>query len=137
MENRDSRHLLITYAWGTADLGGIGIVPGLLNLIKKAALNLPTVVLTCQGKSPASKFLKGYLPRFLPGCRVQVNPFRSLFRSVEDGGTPGTAWHAFHQRWGPTKLREFENGSLSARIAKQIFCSDCPDGAEKHGPQES
>jgi len=116
-EHRDKRHLLIAYTWGTADLGGIGILPGLLNLVRKAEPSLPTTVLTLQSrKSSSYEFLKGYLPGFLPGCRVLPNPFADVWGST----AAGSAWRSFCERWGEAKLRAFENGSLSARIAEQI-----------------
>jgi len=114
---RDSRRLLIAHSWGTADLGGIGIVPGLLNLIKKADPGLRTTVLDMHSRGDAShEFLKGYLPRFLPGCRVVASPFSRLLGSTKSG----SAWQAFCQRWGETKLREFEEGSLAAPVAERI-----------------
>ena len=64
------RHLLIAFSWGTGDLGGIGIVPGLLNLVRKADPDMQATVITMQTRGSESfEFLKGYLPRFLPGCR--------------------------------------------------------------------
>ena len=116
-KSRDCRHLLVAFSWGTGDLGGIGIVPGLLNLVKRADPGLPTTVITMQSRGSADhEFLKGYLPRFLPGCRVLANPFSRAFVST----ARGSAWRAFRERWGETKLREFENGSLSARTAERI-----------------
>jgi len=114
---RRPRHLLIAYSWGTMDLGGIGIVPGLLTLIKKAGLDVGVTVLDMHSRSSSShEFLKGYLPGFFPGCRVVPNPFSKLCNS----DSAGSAWRAFCERWSQTQLREFEEGSLSARVADRI-----------------
>lgn len=110
------RHLLIAFSWGTGDLGGIGIVPGLLNLVRKADPDMQATVITMQTRGSESfEFLKGYLPRFLPGCRVLPSPFSALWAS-----SPGSAMKAFRERWGTVKLAEFENGSLPASVAAEI-----------------
>lgn len=114
---RDSSPLLIAHSWSTGDLGGIGIVPGLLRLVHKAAPGLPVAVLDMHSRrDPSHEFLQGYLPRFLPGCQVLPNPFAGLSRPT----AAGAAWRAFRERWGDTTLREFEEGSLSSRAAERV-----------------
>ena len=127
---RGERHLLIAFSWGTGDLGGIGIVPGLLNLVKKADPGLPTTVMTMQTRASASyRFLKDYLPNFMPECQVTPCPRAFLLKS------PGSAWDAFVGRWGETKLRQFESGAVSAReagrIARDVLDGLAPDLAEE------
>ncbi|MBM3860515.1 MAG: polysaccharide pyruvyl transferase family protein [Verrucomicrobia bacterium] len=108
------RHLLIAFTWSTANIGDIAITPGLLSLIHEVRPNMPAVVFTSrEADSDNYRMLRDYLPRYLPGCKTIGYPFKL---------TPaaGTAWRAFHERWGASQLRGFENGTLSARIAARI-----------------
>ena len=82
-------HLLIAYSWGTANLGGIAITPGLLTLIRKVAPDLPAVVMTLPtDEGPRFEWLRNYFPRFLPGCGAVVNPFKGRLGSPSDPGPP-------------------------------------------------
>ena len=135
-------HLLIAYSWGTADLGGIAIAPGLLKLIRKVAPDLPAVVMTLPTEEiPRFEWLRDYFPRFLPGCGAVVNPFKGRLGSPSEAGPPGTAWHDFHARWGETRLVGFETGSVSARVAVEIaedllgrFAEDLCEQVEREAP---
>lgn len=136
----DQKHLLITFTWSINNIGDIGITPGLLNLIDKRYPEMPTVVMTYQyaveGEScskesdelmkqqfsgaEAVEYLKNYLPQFHQPGRVLATPFAPRLGTAQDKGKPGSAWEAFHNRWGETQLIRFENGSLQADKAAAI-----------------
>ncbi|MCX6906487.1 MAG: polysaccharide pyruvyl transferase family protein, partial [Verrucomicrobia bacterium] len=114
-------HLLITFPWSTQNIGDIAITPGLLSLIQEVHPNLPTVVITSrEANTDNYRTLRDYLPRYLPGCKTVGYPFKLRLDPKAKNGDPGSAWRAFHQRWGASQLRGFENGTLSARIAARI-----------------
>lgn len=118
-EEPAQRHLLATFSWGTSNIGDIAIAPGLLNLLREVEPEMPVVVMTSQtAGSRAFGEMQEYLPRYSKRCRVAAYPFASW--SAEKAGAPGSAWHAFHTRWGTSTLRAFENGTLSARVAARV-----------------
>ena len=113
------RHLLAAFSWSTSNIGDIAIAPGLLNLLREVQPELPMVVMTSQrADSPAFKEMQQYLPRYSNNCRAVAYPFTIGSATAE--GSPGSAWRAFHDRWGTSTLRAFENGTLSARIAARV-----------------
>lgn len=115
------RHLLIAFTWSVSNIGDIAITPGLLSLIREVRPDMPAVVMTSQtAQSDVYRMLSEYLPRYLPGCRTVGYPFRLTAGAKAQLEGPGAAWRAFHGRWGASRLRGFENGSLSARIAERI-----------------
>lgn len=115
------RHLLITFPWSTANIGDIAITPGLLSLIQEAHPGLPAVIITSrEANSDNYRTLRDYLPRYLPGCKTIGYPFKLTLDPKAGDGRTGSAWHAFHQRWGASQIRAFENGTLSARIAARV-----------------
>ena len=117
----DKRHLLITFPWSTANIGDIAITPGLLSLIQETHPGLPTVVIASrEAETDNYRTLRDYLPRYLPGCKTIGYPFKLRLDPKPKDGGPVSAWRAFHERWGASQLRGFENGSLSARIAASI-----------------
>ena len=117
----DTRHLLVAYSWGTADLGGIAIAPGLLKLIRDVDPGMRVTVLTLPfDEGQRLEWLRNYFPCFLAGCDATVNPFKARLGRPGEPGTPDAAWYAFHERWGQHRLRAFETGSVSARTAAEI-----------------
>jgi len=134
------RKLLLTYCWSTGDIGGVGITPGLLKLVKETAPNLDVSIITLHGQVPSDldlltpppettihgksirpyDFLRGYLLKFYPQARVLPNPFGGCFGSLANPGKVGAAWHKFCRRWGATKLRDFENGTVFAHAASEM-----------------
>ena len=119
----DDRHLLITFPWSTKNIGDIAITPGLLSLIQEAHPGMKAVVITSRDPGTDNyRELKDYLPRYLPGCETIGYPFKMPPEGqLEEVKPEGAAWRAFVQRWGASKWRGFENGTLSARIAGQII----------------
>jgi hypothetical protein len=116
-----SRHLLVAYSWSINNIGDIGITPGLLNLVHNTSPGTRAVVLTSQSATdPAVAWLRTYFPRYLPDCAIVPNPFRQRLGTHTDPGTPGSAWHSFHQRWAPARLRAFQNGTVAAADAAAI-----------------
>ncbi len=114
-----ARHLLATFSWGTGNIGDIAIAPGLLNLLREFEPELPVVVMTSQrAGSEAYARIAEYLPRYSQHCRAVGYPF--AIGSDTKAGEPGSAWRAFHDRWGASTLRAFENGTLSARVAARV-----------------
>ncbi len=114
-----NRHLLAAFSWGTGNIGDIAIAPGLLNLLDEVQPDLPVVVMTSQSAASQSfARVAEYLPRYSKHCRPVPYPF--TIGSDANAGAPGTAWRAFHDRWGDSTLRAFENGTLSARIAARV-----------------
>lgn len=116
-----AHHLLVTFPWSTQNIGDIAITPGLLGLIREVHPDLPTVVITSrEADTDNYRILRDYLPRYLPGCKTIGYPFklRPVAGAVEGGA--GSAWRAFQGRWGASRLRGFENGTLSARIAERV-----------------
>jgi len=112
-------HLLATFSWGTGNIGDIAIAPGLLNLLREFEPELPVVVMTSQSAGSQSHArIAEYLPRYSKHCRVVAYPF--AIGSDTKAGEPGSAWRAFHDRWGTSTLRAFENGTLSARVAARV-----------------
>ncbi|MCB1224286.1 MAG: polysaccharide pyruvyl transferase family protein [Verrucomicrobiales bacterium] len=118
----DDRHLLITFPWSTKNIGDIAITPGLLSLIQEAHPGMKAVVITSRDPGTDNyRELKDYLPRYLPGCETIGYPFKMPPEGqLEEAKPEGAAWRAFVQRWGASKWRGFENGTLSARIAGQM-----------------
>lgn len=117
----EQRHLLIAFTWSVSNIGDIAITPGLLSLIREVRPDMPAVVMTSQtAQSDVHRMLSEYLPRYLPGCKTVGYPFRLTVGAKAQPGGPGSAWRAFHERWGASSLRGFENGSLSARTARRI-----------------
>ncbi|MFZ2640960.1 MAG: polysaccharide pyruvyl transferase family protein [Verrucomicrobiia bacterium] len=117
----DQRHLLIAFTWSTQNIGDIAITPGLLSLIHETHPGLPSVVITSrEANTDNYRTLRDYLPRYLPGCKTIGYPFKLRLDPKAGDGDPGSAWRAFHQRWGESQLRGFENGTLSARIAARV-----------------
>ena len=115
------RHLLVAFTWSIANIGDIAITPGLLSLIHEVRPNMPAVVITSrEADSDNYRTLRDYLPRYLPGCQTIGYPFVLASNTKAQAGGPGSAWHAFQQRWGESQLRGFENGTLSARIAERV-----------------
>lgn len=113
------RHLLAAFSWSNSNIGDIAIAPGLLNLLKDVQPDLPVVVMTSQtAESKTYAQMREYLPRYSKQCRAVAYPF--LIGSDTRAGAPGTAWRAFHDRWGASTLRAFENGTLSARVAQRV-----------------
>ncbi len=114
-----NRHLLAAFSWGTSNIGDIAIAPGLLNLLDEAEPELPVVVMTSQRADSASYTkIAEYLPRYSKHCRAVAYPF--ALGSDTSPGSPGSAWRAFHDRWGTSTLHAFENGTLSARVAARV-----------------
>jgi polysaccharide pyruvyl transferase WcaK-like protein len=115
------RHLLITFPWSTQNIGDIAITPGLLSLIQEAHPGMPAVIITSrEADTDNYRTLRDYLPRYLPGCKTIGYPFKLRLDPQAKSGDSGSAWRAFHLRWGASQLRGFENGTLSARIAARI-----------------
>lgn len=113
------RHLLVTFSWGAGNMSDVAMTPGLLSLLQEAQPDLPVIVMTMQGAdSPVYRQMADYLPRYSKRCRVVPNPF--FIGGSEEPGPAGSAWQAFHQRWGTSTLRAFENGTLSARVAARV-----------------
>jgi polysaccharide pyruvyl transferase WcaK-like protein len=114
-----NRHLLSAFSWGTGNIGDIAIAPGLLNLLGEVEPELPVVVMTSQtAGSESFTRIAEYLPRYSKHCRAVAYPF--AIGSDTNAGAPGSAWRAFHDRWGASTLRAFENGTLSARVAARV-----------------
>lgn len=117
----NSKHLLIAYSWSMNNIGDIGITPGLLSLIKKAAPDMKAVVITSQPESDSAyAFMKKYLPQYLDNCEVIANPFTGLIKSHEDAGNEGSAWNSFYRRWGAAKLEAFQKGCITSSDAAAI-----------------
>lgn len=116
------RHLLVTFPWSTLNIGDIAITPGLLSLVKEAQPGMKAVIITSRDKDTDNyRELKDYLPRYLPGSEVVAYPFVMQPEAQFQADAPtGKAWRAFHERWGASQLRGFQNGTLSARIAAQV-----------------
>ena len=113
------KHLLATYSWGVTNIGDIAITPGFLSLLRDTRPELPLVVMTYQrANNPSYATMNSYLSGYLPGVRTVAFPFPAL--AEKSTGEPGSAWRAFHDRWGPSKLRAFENGTIPAQTAAQI-----------------
>jgi polysaccharide pyruvyl transferase WcaK-like protein len=118
-EATGKRHLLATFSWSNSNIGDIAIAPGLLNLLREIQPDLPMMVMTSQrADSKTFKEMAEYLPRYSNNCRAVAYPF--TIGSATAAGSPGSAWRAFHDRWGTSTLRAFENGTLSARIAARV-----------------
>lgn len=114
-----NRHLLAAFSWGTGNIGDIAIAPGLLNLVGEVEPELPVVVMASQtAGSQAFARIAEYLPRYSKNCRAVAYPF--AIGSDTATGSAGSAWRAFHDRWGGPTLRAFENGTLSARVAARV-----------------
>ncbi len=112
-------HLLIAFSWSTSNIGDIAITPGLLSLVREARPDMRAVVMTSQrADSPAFAMLRDYFPRYLPNCGALAYPFS--LGSDSSRGAAGSAWRAFHDRWGESDLRAFQNGTISARAAARI-----------------
>ncbi len=115
-----SGHLLIAYTWSINNIGDIGITPGLLAMIHRYYPDWPVRILTSQPPNdPAVAYLRSYLPRY-HDCRVQPNLFSERLSVPGRPGTSGSAWHAFHERWGEHKLNAFASGCLAAAHARAI-----------------
>ena len=114
-----NRHLLAAFSWSNSNIGDIAIAPGLLNLLDEVQPDLPVIVMTSQrADSPVFAEMEKYLPRYSKRCRAVAYPF--TVGSATSAGSPGSAWRAFHDRWGTSTLRAFENGTLSARVAARV-----------------
>lgn len=114
-------HLLVTFPWSTKNIGDIAITPGLLSFIQQVHPGLPTTIITSGAAGTENyRTLHDYLPRYLPGCKTIAYPFNLKPASDCQSGDPGWAWKAFERRWGESRLRAFENGTLSAQVAAQV-----------------
>ena len=113
--------LLIAYSWSINNIGDIGITPGVLNLLKRQGIEWPVTVLASQPEGdPAVEKVRAYFPRYYPDCSTLANPFVSLLGTHQEARAPGSAWHAFHSRWGRTQLEGFQNGCAPPRVAQGI-----------------
>lgn len=112
------KHVLVAYSWSMGNIGDIGITPGLLNLMQRHIPELPVTVMTSQEVgSKDHAYLTDYFPRYSPGCKVVGNPFRSV---INNGEGRSEAWDALVQRWGPVKLKAFEDGVLTVDDAEAL-----------------
>src|SRR5690606_29634245 len=57
-------------------------------------------------------------PQYSKKARAVAYPF--VIGSAIERGEAGSAWRAFHDRWGTSQLRAFDHGTLSARAAARM-----------------
>jgi polysaccharide pyruvyl transferase WcaK-like protein len=112
------KHLLVTYSWSVNNIGDIGITPGLLNMISKEKPDLPVKVMSWLPENdPGYIKTKAYLEGYKANCEVLPMPFVA----ADAGGlNKGTAWQAFEQRWGASKLESFRRGILTTFESEAI-----------------
>jgi polysaccharide pyruvyl transferase WcaK-like protein len=121
MKTRPPRHLLVAYSWSLNNIGDVGITPGLLNLVRQTEPSARAVVLTSQAAGdPAVHFQKGYLPRYLPGCKVVANPFGFLLDVADGKEVRHPAWRSLVGKWGSRRLEAFQRGCLAAADAEGV-----------------